>query len=498
MTCSLTALVLPSAQAGTFELGNDVVVDYLTTLNYALNTRVGKQSNALLSNINGDDGDRNFSHGSIFTNRISALGELNIHNEQYGAMLRGSTFYDFAYMSSNDNNSPDTLNKLGTTDHFTDSAQNREGTRTKLLDAYVYTDQVVGNGFADVRLGNQVVAWGESLYISGISGVQGPVDATKTNIPGTEIKEVLLPEMQLSGKYSINDLTLMGYTQFQNHPYDLPPGGDYFSYTDMVGPGSDYIRFAPGDLATLAQFGGALTRGKTESARDGGEWGVGAKYKVTPYTEVGIYRLRYSDRTPTVLTDFATLSYHLKYYEDIDLTGLSLSTRVGDWQFSGETTYKQGTPLVTNTGVSRGDVTQAQVSALKTWGNSWIAPQASFSGEFGAVHVNKVDDGGTSALAFDRNAQFGQFNVTLTYPSTFVGWDMSIPVTYGRSFNMSPVATFGFLGDGDARASIGTNFTYLNNLGIGVTYNAYLGSPNAVERPLADRDFIAFNIKYNL
>lgn len=499
MTCSLTAFALPPAQAGTFELGDDVVVDYLTTLNYALNTRVKNQSNTLLSNINGDDGDRNFNRGSVFTNRVSALGEMNIHKGDYGALLRGSTFYDFAYNSSNDNNSPSTINKLGTVDHFTSAAQNRSGTRTRLLDAYAYTDQAVGdNGFLDLRLGNQVVAWGESLYISGISGVQGPVDATKTNIPGTEIKEVLLPEMQVSGKFSINDLTLLGYTQFQNHPYELSPGGDYFSYTDMVGPGADYIRFAPGDLATLARTGGALTRSQTESARDGGEWGVGARYKVTPYTEVGFYRLHYSDRTPSVLTDFATLSYHLKYFEDINLTGASISTRLGDWQVSGEASYKNGTPVVTKTGVSRANVTQAQVSALKTWGKTWIAPQASFSGEVGTVHVNEVDDGGLSALAFDRDAQFGQFNVTLTYPSVFVGWDMDVPFTYGRSFNQSPVSTFGFGGDGDSRASIGSVFKYLNNLEVGVTYNAYLGSPDVVARPLADRDFVAFNVKYNL
>ena len=499
IACSLTAFALPPTQAGNFEFGNGIAVDYLATLNYALNTRVENQSDTLLSNINGDDGNRNFKQGSFFNNRVGALGEIHIHKSNYGAFLRGSTFYDFAYMSSNDNDSAATINKLGTTDHFTSDAQDRVGTRTRLLDAYVYTEEMIGNnGFLDLRLGNQVVAWGESLYISGISGVQGPVDATKTNIPGTEIKEVLLPEMQLSAKLSINDLTLLGYAQFQNHAYELSPGGHYFSFSDMVGPGSNYIRFAPGDLATLLNFGGALTRGKTEAARDGGEYGIGARYKVTPYTEVGFYRLRYSERTPNVIVDFATRSYHLKYFEDIDLTGLSLSTRLGDWQVSGETTYKSGASMLTQTGVSRGDVTQAQISALKTWGKTWISPQASFSGEFGAVHVNKVDEGGISALANDRNAQFGQFNVTLTYPSVFVGWDMSVPITYGRSFNMSPVSTFGFVGDGDSRASIGTQFTYLNNLGVGFTYNAYLGSPDLVERPLADRDYVGFNIKYNL
>lgn len=499
VTCALTTFALPSVQAGTFEFGDGIEADYLTTLNYALNTRTEKQAHKLLNNINGDDGDRNFDRGSFFNNRVSALGELNIHKGDNGVLLRGSTFYDFAYMSSNDNDSAATINKLGAVDHFTSQAQDRSGTRTRLLDAYAYTTQTVGdNGYLDLRLGNQVVAWGESLYISGISGVQGPVDATKTNIPGTEIKEVLLPELQASGKFTINDLTLLGYTQFKNHPYELSPGGDYFSYADMIGPGSDFIRLAPGDLATLLNNGGALTRGPSENARDGGEWGVGARYKVTPFTEVGVYRLRYHDRTPSVITDFATRSYHLKYFEDIDLTGASLSTRLGDWQVSGEVSYKDGTPLVTKTGVSRGNATQVQVSALKTWGNTWISPQASFSGELGAVHVNDVDKGGLSSLAYDRNAQFGQFNVTLTYPNVFVGWDMDVPFTYGRSFNQSAVSSFGFGGDGDSRASLGGVFKYLNNLQVGVTYNAYLGSPDPLEKPLADRDFVAINIKYNL
>ena len=497
--CAVSALAIPAAQAGSFEFGDGFEVDYLATFNYGLNMRAEKQADELLNNINGDDGNRNFDRGSFFNNRVSLLAEMDIHKGDYGLMVRGSSFYDFAYNRNNDNNSPDTVNKLGANDEFTSDARQRVGTRTRLLDTYLYGGTTVGDsGFLDLRLGNQVVAWGESLFISGISGVQGPVDATKSNIPGTEIKEILLPELQASGRFAINDWTLLGYYQFKNHPYELSPAGEYFSYADMIGPGGQFIRFAPGDMATLASFGGALTRGESDNARDGGEWGVGARYKLTPYTEVGAYRLRYHERTPNVMLDIPSGQYHLKYFEDVDLTGASISTRLGDWQVSSEVTYKDGLSLLTKTGVSRGQATQAQVSALKTWGTTWIAPQTSFAGEFGAVHVNDVDDGGLDALANDRNAQFGQFMVTLTYPNVFNGWDLDVPFSYGHAFNQSSVSTFGFGGDGDARASLGAKFKYLNNLEIGATYNAYLGSADPLERPLADRDFLAINFKYNL
>ncbi|MNC50139.1 hypothetical protein D3C75_993630 [compost metagenome] len=109
-----------------------------------------------------------------------------------------------------------------------------------------------------------------------------------------------------------------------------------------------------------------------------------------------------------------------------------------------------------------------------------------------------MDDGGLDNLANDRNAQFGQFMVTLTYPNVFNGWDLDVPFSYGHAFNQSSVSTFGFGGDGDARASLGAKFKYLNNFEVGATYNAYLGSADQLERPLADRDFVAINFKYNL
>jgi hypothetical protein len=57
---------------------------------------------------------------------------------------------------------------------------------------------------------------------------------------------------------------------------------------------------------------------------------------------------------------------------------------------------------------------------------------------------------------------------------------------------------FGSLaGQGDRRFSVGANFKYLSNLELGVSYNAFLGKADPVNRPLADRDYVALNAKYS-
>jgi hypothetical protein len=490
----ITAGMGTNALAGSFQLAGDIDVDYVVTLGYAANIRAESPSDALagVANLNGNDGDRNFKRGSLVNNRFSAIGEANIHKGETGVLLRASTFYDDVYHNRNDNNSPETINKFGAANEFTSQARYYSGQRTRMLDAYAYNSFDLGDARKlDVRLGNQVVAWGESLYLSGISAVQGPVDATKANVPGTEIKDILLPEWQASASLALTrEWSLLGYYQFRSHPYELSPVGDYFSTTDVVGPGAQFIRLAPGDAATVPK----LLRGPDVNAPNTGNWGLGTHYLLTANTQVGAYFLRYNDRLPSVVIN-GNGTYQVKYFDGIKLAGASISTRLGDWQVSSEASYKDGVSIQTAGGPVRGNATQIQLSGIKTFGQTWIAPQASFAGEVGYQHVNSFE--GSSPLANDRNSFAYQFGVTLTYPNVFTGWDLSIPFSYGQQFNNASVAPFAFLGNGDRRASVGVTFTYLGNTQISLTYNAYLGSADRTSRGLADRDFVALSAKYS-
>src|SRR6185436_8825601 len=86
-----------------------------------------------------------------------------------------------------------------------------------------------------------LAAWGESLFFPGIVSAQGPFDATKANVPGVEVKEILLPTNQVSMQLSLtSDLTLLAYKQFEFKPTEIFPEGDFFSPADLVGPGSTF------------------------------------------------------------------------------------------------------------------------------------------------------------------------------------------------------------------------------------------------------------------
>ena len=251
----VTAITLgsPAAYAApTLQLGEDTTLDSSLTVNYTASMRTAKQANEYLNDPNNDDGTRNFKRGSLINNRMSLFGELQLKHDNLGAVLRGSYFYDDVYNQRNANDSPDTVNKLGHNDEFTDRTRKLSGNNARLLDAYVYGNFDVGETqYLSVKAGRHLVAWGESLFWSNISQGQAPVDATKFNVPGTEAKDSYLPVGQVSASWSLNEnLALVGYYQYEWDKTQLNPVGDYFG-SDTFGPGAEFYRLASGLVSSL-------------------------------------------------------------------------------------------------------------------------------------------------------------------------------------------------------------------------------------------------------
>ena len=497
---ALAALLAQPAQAGdTIDFGNDTKLDYSVTASYGAALRTGRQSDALLSpaNINGDDGDRNFKRGDMTANRVSLLGEAHLKHGEFGALLRGSVFYDWAYSGTNSNNAPFTVNHSGPFNQFTESAKDYHEHRAQLLDAYVYGATPIGGTKLSFKLGNQVVAWGESLFFANIAGAQGPADATKAFVPGAEVKDILLPVPQASLQLQVTPtFSLMGYYQFTYKPNQMFAPGSYFSTTDVVGPGAEFI-IGPG-------FN--IPRGPDIRPSDWGQWGVGARFRVFEDTEIGIYQLRYHDKNPSVVTSlFPTLQYQQKFYGGINLTGASFSTQLLGANVAGEVSYKDGVPMLVDVAgsptASRGKALQGQLSAIYSVGPTFLADSQSLLGEVSYLHVLDVDPVmGFSKLSNTRNSAAFQVGWSLTYNNVFDGWDLTVPLTYAQQFSgRSAVAgAFGTLmGYSDKRASVGLTFKYLNNLELNLTYAAFIGGANIVNRPLADRGYVAFNAKYS-
>ncbi|MEM5533225.1 DUF1302 domain-containing protein [Pseudoalteromonas arctica] len=256
-----------STQAVTFEAGGfDITFD--STFSYGQSVRVedrdfnliGKSNNpafdwtgyspALSNTIyssqdvwaqpgsysnNGDAGNLNFDSGDSFSKLLKGTHDLSINKDNYGLFTRFMYFYDFALMDGNHAYSNPTSGQgVDPCDDKDTKAQSCADIR--LLDAFVWADFDLndGNNPLSVRLGQQVVNWGESTLISHGINVN-PVDIDRLKAPGAELKEAFIPIGMLWASLGITEnITLEGFYQYQWQETRLPAAGTYFSTNDFA------------------------------------------------------------------------------------------------------------------------------------------------------------------------------------------------------------------------------------------------------------------------
>lgn len=532
ISAALLALASGGVHAApTVYLGPDTTLDYSLTLGYTASTRTEKAAREFLNDLNNDDGTRNFKRGSLFTNRANALAEVRLKRDNVGALLRASTFYDWAYRSDNDNDSPATVNKIGDHDEFTRRTRQLSGRNSRILDAFAYGNWMLGEEqFLSLKAGRHVLAWGESLFWPNISQGQSPLDATKFNVPGTEAKEGYLPVGQVSASFTVNPwLTLAGYYQYKWEETQLNPVGDYFG-SDFFGPGAQFFRLAPGVIEALpdrtfrvVNFAGEI------KPRDTGQWGLGSRFRVGETTELGLYHYRYHDRIGALFFDFTGTTqyssfkrfgrkaspasapyFKLAYFDDIKLTGVSLSTKIGDAvQIGADLSYRDGTPVYLSNGApARGQVTQGNLNFLYILGPSQIAHQTTLLGEVVHQRIEGVDkltirgglpgqDGTFKDFTFDTQTKSSTLlglGAIFDYPNVFDGWDLTTKAIWTQNVDGSALSG---MGKDDRRLTLGADFKRLGNFTLGLTYVAFLGSPDIKNgRTMTDRDYVSLSAKY--
>src|SRR5580765_7136839 len=113
VAAAMTALFAAPAFAFEIDVGNpDIEMRFDNTLRYNLGSRVQSQNPAILGAVNNDDGDRNFSNGSLVTSRFDVLSEFDVvWKKQFGARFSAALWWDPAY-DSLDNNNTLTANTL--------------------------------------------------------------------------------------------------------------------------------------------------------------------------------------------------------------------------------------------------------------------------------------------------------------------------------------------------------------------------------------------------
>lgn len=505
ITCSSSALALP-----TVHFDNGLSLQSQVTVNYTVSARTRSADAEYLKAANFDDGTRNFDKWGLINNRVSVFGEVIARYENFGGVLRASHFYDDVYHHRNKNDSPLTVNKSGNHRKFTSKTKDRSGGEARLLDAYVFGNFTIGDSkYLSVKAGRHLLAWGESLFWPNISQGQAPVDATKFNVPGTEAKDAYLPVGQASFNFALNDqFAFTGFWQYKWEENLLNPVGDFFG-SDFFGPGSEYLRFAPGPLGPTT----ALSYAGTKKPGDSGQWGVGMRYSPDFNTEIGLYHYRYHDRNPSLFLGGAHYSsasdvnaaagtYQFKYLEDIKLTGISLSTKIADSvQIGADLSLRDGAGVTLESdAVTTGKIVQTNLNAVYMIGPSFLANQTTLMGELMNERIHSVDTlrisnaVDSSGRAGSKSSTLLGIGVIMDYPSVFQGWDLQTNATWTQ--NVDGSGTQGF-GRNEKRLTLGGDFTYKQNFSVGATWVNFLSSASIKHnRLMADRDHLAINLKY--
>ncbi len=206
--------------------------------------------------VNGDDGRLNFDSGDLTSGVVKITNDIQANWSNYTFFARVNSFYDAVLDSSSSYN----RSAIG------NGAEVEAARDIDLLDFYVSGDYNVGGLPLNVRVGKQVVNWGEATFIlNGISS-WNPFDVSAFRRPGAEVREGLLP---IWGAYASMglpyDLSLELFYQFEFQETRLDRAGTPFSTTDVANPGSLF----GGNVGGLAFTTGSQRSGSFKRNCDG-------------------------------------------------------------------------------------------------------------------------------------------------------------------------------------------------------------------------------------
>jgi hypothetical protein len=311
----------------------------------------------------GDNGDLNYRKGQPFSTYVSATSELllTMPSEGFKFMVRGTAMYDFL--------AGDTARTS-----LSSSASEQVVYPADVLDLWAEKDFTLGGESAHVRLGNQVINWGESYFASGGINATNSVDIQKLLIPGTQLKQALLPAPMLSFASGIgNGFSTEGYYQFRWNGDRFPPVGSYWSVTNNFGHGAEPTTInsnnfnvggvdagtiagsSSGNPAVISNINSGLVNGQYAGppfnsigipgttdlpAYYKPQFGLKMNYKPRNVdANFGFYYENYTDKSP-VFSTLANGSTQWSYLENRQLFGASANFALGDWAIGTELSYR--------------------------------------------------------------------------------------------------------------------------------------------------------------
>lgn len=187
-----------------------------------INAPLTTVNGAYSGSINTDDGRLNFDSGDLQGGTFKLTSDVTARKGAVSLFARINGFYD-AIMD--DQGSFERTN-------ITDDSKGRAVANLEILDLYANFDTELAGNPMQVRVGKQVINWGESTFVLGGNSTFNPIDVAAIVKPGAEIKEALLPVEAIYASLALpNDVSVEAYVGGHD-PYILPPAGTPFTDVD--------------------------------------------------------------------------------------------------------------------------------------------------------------------------------------------------------------------------------------------------------------------------
>ncbi len=325
VAASVMSVAGDRAVAASFDLGDDWQSTWNTTVSYGSAWRAGNADSKLYTQADGarignfggtggtsaDAGDLNYKQGDQISSVFKVISDIGVKRDDMGAFVRVKAWYDLqknadvAYGNqANGYTQGQSLSEKGF-----DTLQRFDG--AKLLDAYAYNTFDVAEHPLQVRVGRQVINWGESLFVQGINQIN-PIDVPAFRHPGTEVKEGLLPITAAYANLGLgHGISVEGFYQFLWEPTVVDACGTYWSIVDTnvgTNPGDcNKITVGTASAASAISSGAYAPILRGHDGRNGGQGGVAVKIPAEIIdTEFGLYAMNINSRTPIISTNTGT------------------------------------------------------------------------------------------------------------------------------------------------------------------------------------------------
>jgi hypothetical protein len=548
------------AFAGKFEFDNGITGSFDTTISLGFQKRLEAPKSSIIGNDNGgsvpttsplgnfpgnyadpnfnytniDDGDLNFKKNQIVSSVIKGTHELFLKDQgNWAALGRFTWSSDFsAYKTERTPLDPE--------------AKDAVRQSVSLLDLWVSKELEFGDNSAKVKFGNQIINWGEDIFIMGGVNSINSLDIRKAHIPGTQLKEIFIPSPMLSLSTGLGKgFSLETYYQFRWNKFIFDPAGTFWSNADFIGKGGHRGAFVPsslggpGDfdpsnpartLAAIDAVGGRIPV-EIDRARNSGQYGASLRFKPKEGdTEYAAYYIRFHDKLPFVgfrqagASNMFNVSAVEQYGEDRTIFGASMNTKVGDLAVGAELSYRPKDsvaidPTVPGSGqysvfaLAPGELANGYKDEKKYQAhlNTFYllppmvpsvlgAAEGYVMGEVAYTLYPSLDLSGNvpyllnnytlpSKRSWGYVAEFG-----LTYANLFgSGWTVSPILDWYHDVKGVSPNTIPFI-EGRKAINLGFNFDYHNTWKTNVSYTTYFGGGNL--NLLKDRDVLSASLSY--